>query len=171
MTSADELEFSKELRKAVPQIRFIDDNVWDSPQPSVAETIAACKTHFAFIWNPFVMQELPSVRRGDGRYEGPNAGPVIQYVRSLKSDGLLRSGSIAAGVDDADDNMLRFANLVWRVLRKVASPSLVTFDGAPAPEYWAGPDAMKWVAAEPGRRLRDRSTETYFFPQSTAKIG
>jgi hypothetical protein len=169
MTSADELAFSRELRNAVPQIRFIDDNVWDSPQPTLAESIAACKTHFAFIWNPSLIRQLPVVRRGDGRYEGPNSGPVIQYVRSLKVDGLLRSGRIAAGFDDVDESMLDFANVVWQVLGKVANPRLVTLDGEPVPEYWAGSDAIYWLAADASRRMRDRSTETYYLPRSTPK--
>jgi hypothetical protein len=117
MTSADELEFSRELRNSVPQIRFIDDNVWDSPEPRLRESIAACKTHFAFIWNPSVIQQLPIVRRAGSGYEGPNSGPVI-------------------GVDDADEPMLEFAKLAWHVLGKVASPSLVTLGGGePAGEY------------------------------------
>jgi|ERR1700694_21015 len=142
---------------------------WDSPQPVIVESIDACNTHFALIWNPSVILELPTVRRSDGRYEGPNSGPVIQYVRTLKADGLLRSGRIAAGVSDADDHMLKFANLVWQVLGKVAGPGLITLEGEPAAEYWAGSDAMKWLAANPRRRLRDRSTETYYLPRQLQK--
>jgi hypothetical protein len=164
-TKGDELAFSKELKDAEPRVRFIDDNVWNSAKPQIAESIAACRSHFAFIWNPVLVEELPVVRRRDGLYEGPNSGPVIQYVRSLEEEGMLRSGRLASGVDEANKRMLGFVELVWCVLAKVARPGVATLDGETADEYWVGTDCLRWLRADPTRKLRDRSTSNYYLPK------
>jgi hypothetical protein len=63
--------------------------------------------------------------------------------------------------------MRDFVNLVWRVLGKVASPTVMKVDGEPADEYWIGSDAIRWLAADRTRRLRDRSTQNYYRPRPT----
>src|SRR5437870_1184727 len=71
MTESDQDEFSASLLQRSPRIRFIDDNIWPQPLPKVARSVSECQSRYVFIWDPIVVAELPTIRRPDGSYQGP----------------------------------------------------------------------------------------------------
>jgi hypothetical protein len=164
---ADEAALSRELVAAFPHLAFVDDNIWESPDPPVRVSISQCRANFVFLWNRAVVPVLPSRSRADGRVDGPTVGPVVQFVRSRVTGDLLLSGSLAAS--SSDPEMLGFVADLWRVLGRWGVKKVRSIDprsGATilpsVPGYLLGPDAEASWSAAGGRRLRDRSTENYF---------
>ena len=120
---------------------------------------------------------LPTIRRKDGRLEGPVAGVVVQLARSQVQGNVLRSGSIAAGtggMDEALESAIRiFVADVWKVVTKATPAKLDAIDPgsgdvlhAGVREYRAGHHAVAWLVQEKGRQFKDRSTASFFRPAS-----
>jgi hypothetical protein len=97
-TEVDEEEVSETLLQAFPCLKFVDGQRWRTADPPVVSGIHKCMSGHAYLWPsdlvpelPFM--ELPTARRyGEIRFQGPVAGPVIQFSRCRKSDGLLEFG-------------------------------------------------------------------------------
>lgn len=169
MLPADEADFSKLLLKARPSLKFIDDNVWDSPDPALVDSIDQCKSNFCFLWDSDIAK-LPIGQRKDGRFEGPIAGVVVQFVRSLFSENTLRSGRVAVSFSDNSSQMGDFARDVWKALRQVTGkrPSVVDAHTGEilrsgVTEYVIGLHAEKW-GSDSFNRLKDRSAQIFFSP-------
>jgi hypothetical protein len=156
MTEDDEKAFSHALIAVDPSIRFIDGQRWPSSQPPLVASINAAKAPEVFIWSPVVAPVLPWSMRPDGLVQGPTSGPVIQFDRSVWRDAELRSGRIAAGYDDEDDEIVRFVRTVWQVMKQVTSGDLETLLGHRHP-YRIGQSAKLWHLSASDHRLRDRS--------------
>jgi hypothetical protein len=170
----DERDVSLSLKALRPTLSFLDDNVWDSTAPVLAESIDACRSHLVYLWDQSVMSTLPTIRRGDGRLEGPVGGIVVQCVRSQVQGEVLLSGRIAAGTDGVDQTrelaMRAVIADVWKVVKAATPGSLDAFDPdsgrvlhRAVREYRAGRHAVAWLA-QGGRLLKDRSTQSFYRP-------
>jgi len=93
----DEQEISLAIQAIRPHVRFLDDNVWDGALPMLAPSIDACRSRFIYLWDQRLVSPLPTMKRKDGRLEGPISGPVVQLVRSQLQGNVLLSGRLAAG--------------------------------------------------------------------------
>ena len=171
----DEREISLALRALRPQTAFIDDNVWDGTTPALAQSIDTCRSRLTYLWDQTLVSPLPTMRRKDGRLEGPVAGVVVQFVRSQTQGSFLLSGRVAAGTggmeQELESGMRGFIADVWRVVTDATPGSLDAVDldsgrvlHAAVREYRAGRHAVAWLAQEQGRVFKDRSTDSFYRP-------
>jgi hypothetical protein len=147
----DESLIEDALRKLHPRLCFIDQRAWESVDtPPVRASIQDCGS-VAAIWNPAVAPELRGHARANGVIDGPQVGPVIQWLRNRTGDGRLEAGSWAASVDpEQNPAMEAFAKDAWKVLRKLTSNKLVgggwvsraVAVGPPVRAFRAGPAAL-----------------------------
>ena len=162
LTPQDEDALLTAVRSAVRAVELVDGQRWTTADPPVKTSVSSCQSSDVYLWNRSIVPQLPYVRRPGGGFQGPTSGVVIQWLRCRTSDSTLLSGRLAIGT--SDPQVMRFADLVWKVLRGFAKTDLVTLAGDPAPEFRVGPDARQWLGSSPANRLRERSTETYFVP-------
>src|SRR5260370_12214558 len=141
MKEYDEDEFSASLLQRSPRIRFVDDNIWPQPLPKFARRISECQSRYVFIWDPIVVAELPTIRRPEGSYQGPQSGVVIEFSRSSINGDEMLSGRIAVGFDEHNTHMNDFVSTVWEVFIRSTQANLNTVDGEPVPGYRIGRDA------------------------------
>lgn len=179
---ADEEEVSKAIKAIRSNVVFVDDNVWNNPQPVTTNSIGACSSNFVYLWDPGVCYPYPTISRKDGRFEGPTSGVVIQFSRTRKEEQYLLSGSLAAGIgtgnSQVDKNMETFVSDVWKVFTKTihgAVSAVHPISGEiireKVTEYKAGRHAIKWAQEEKHRFFKDRSTENYFRPRLSVESG
>lgn len=148
---SDEMLIEDALRKAHPRVCFIDQSAWEAVEvPPVRLSILDCSDN-ATIWNPEVAPEVRGFKRPNGRVDGPQVGPVIQWLRSRLRDGRLQAGSWAASVDpERDPQMEAFAKNAWRILQRLTSNRLVSGGsfaravviGPPVRAFRVGPAAL-----------------------------
>jgi hypothetical protein len=160
MLLADEGAFSEAILQEDPSATFVDGQRWTAPAPPVKSSIAECTDRWVYIWSKAVAASLPFIERADGGYDGPTAGPVIQFERSIMSGNELRSGRLAATIERGSP-MAEFVRTCWRSLTHVTSDRIVTMAGERLP-YRVGIHAMAWHLENPSNRLRDRSVEVFF---------
>ena len=171
----DEGEFSWALRKVRKGIAFVDGSVWAGPEPERAQSIQECRSRLVYLWDRDLISPLPTVRRSDGRLEGPISGVVVQFERSQLRGELLLSGSAAAGTGGMDDalelEVRDFIGDVWKVLKEVAparldavNPETGTVINPAVPNFRAGRHALAWIEEQTGRYFKDRNTPNYFRP-------
>jgi hypothetical protein len=106
-TTDDEEEVSEALLKTFPCLKFVDGQRWQTAEPPLVTGIHKCKSGIAYLWPsdlvpqlPFI--ELPKARQyGKIRFQGPTAGPVIQFCRCLKKPGVIEFGQADASTNDA----------------------------------------------------------------------
>jgi hypothetical protein len=177
LVSDDEREISVALRAIRPSVRFVDDNVWDEATPTLAPSIDACRSRLVYLWDQSIVPELPAMKRKDGRFEGPVAGVVVQYIRAQLQGDVLLSGRVAAGIGGMDDAlesaMSRFVADVWKVVTEATPGRLDAIEPGSGRvlhsgvrEYRAGRHAVMWLAQESERLLKDRSTASFYRPAS-----
>ena len=173
MTPEDERAFSIELKRQFGDIVVLDDNVWPTPYPIMANSIDQCKSGYAHLWNRSLFPGLPVGPRPDGRFQGPTVGPVLQFARCILEDNVLRSGRVALGLDrrDITPEVEKYIKEVWRMVKGPATSQLICIDpqtgeviNSQVRSYWAWPDAVRWCVAERGRFLRDRATQNFCVP-------
>lgn len=175
MTNEDERFFSEVLKQNFPALRFLDCNIWGQPEPLERARIDLCTSNYdlVYLWNSSLFPQLPVSRRPDGRYQGPASGPVVQFVRSIQEESVLRSGRVAVGFnkEDLTDEVTQFVNELWKILKRFGISRLICVRPATGelinPKvtgYLAWPNAVKWVQAQKGRFLRDRSTQNFYLP-------
>jgi hypothetical protein len=148
---SDEALIEDALRETYPQVCFIDQNAWENVEvPPVRRSIRDCGWNAA-IWNPGVAPVVRGTERPNGVVDGPQVGPVIQWLRNRRRDERLEAGSWAASVDSGrDPEMEDFAKGAWRILQKHTSNRLVsggsfsraTAIGPPVRSFRVGPAAM-----------------------------
>jgi hypothetical protein len=124
----DEKQFEADARKLVPTICFVDGSVWQTTKPNVKHSLAKCESDIVFLWDPKACPDLPFLRLGDGRAEGPTSGVVIQYIRSQYDGKILTSGDMGIGYKKNDVAMAQFVKIVWKVAKSLNSATLCSFD-------------------------------------------
>ena len=128
-TSKDEEVFSTQVRELFPATMFIDDMVWDTNVPPAKSSITECQSKFVYIWNAEIYPNLPCEQRKDGKFQGPQSGMVIQFIRSRFEDkATLLSGSISIGITidrPQVEQMVNYVKQVWKILKKVTPKKLV----------------------------------------------
>jgi hypothetical protein len=152
MDAADDAAFVAALRERVSDLCLICGDRWPTPDPPVTRTIDDCADHFVYLWSPTVARDLPATERA-GRYDGPKSGLVVQFQRSIVSEGVLRAGSLAVGWDPANKPMAKFVDAAWAALRKATSANLEVADGTPVRTHRIGFSAAAWSRL-PGNTLR-----------------
>jgi len=122
----DELELAGAIQALFPAVRFVDNRRWeavDSP-PSHSSILECSRT--AAIWNPDIFPKLPTSVRENGVIDGPQAGPVVQWLRSfIDHNGNLQAGRWAASNDaETEGEMVAFAQSIWKLLMKQTTNKL-----------------------------------------------
>lgn len=156
----DEERIWSELVRLIPDVRVIDGSRWPDETPPLAPGPSQCANMIVYLWSPSIIADLPSRKRGDA-YDGPTAGYVVEWSRSIESDDELRSGRIAAGYAEADEAMADFSSTVRSIFLRMTFDNLQTLEGLPV-EYRIGEKTLEALAG--GIRLRDRSVPAYFRP-------
>lgn len=173
LVPGDEFEISATLKKVRPSIVFVNDNVWDGPQPATAESIVDCSSRLVYLWDSSICQTLPVFQRKDGRLEGPVSGVVVQFVRSQMQARLLLSGRLAAGTSGLDAGvekaMQSFVTDIWKVVKNTTLDILRAVDPGTGEvvrervsEYRVGHHAIDWASKDESRLFKDFSTANYF---------
>jgi hypothetical protein len=160
MDASDESAFIEALRSRIDDVRLICGGRWPSRVPPLVESFAECPDHFVYLWSPAVAPSLPSVARGQ-TYDGPQAGVVVQFQRSVLSATVLRAGRLAAGWTRTDEAMAAFVEAVWNALRDVTHGGLEVADGTPARTHRIGRSAARW-SLEPEHVLTDYSVPVVY---------
>jgi hypothetical protein len=96
------LTFSTALLARLPNIAFIDDDVWPSECPPTCSAIQLCESNFVFLWSRDAVPEIRGQRREDGMFKGPGPEWVVQFIRSIMRDGYLCSWRLAWESDEDD---------------------------------------------------------------------
>ncbi|MGW0433767.1 hypothetical protein ACWDV4_14665 [Micromonospora sp. NPDC003197] len=116
LTQEDEVNLTDEIRKQLPEVRLVDEWRWVDPTwPPVRESPADCGGAIG-IWNTVIAPELTGVVRANGKVDGPNVGPVVQWLRCRLVDGRLNAGRWAAAYDSADKENAAYVRKLWRML-------------------------------------------------------
>ena len=144
LTQEDESTLSKILKGEFVGIKFLNDNVWPQ-RPDTRDGIEMCDSGRVYIFDG-ELDEIPTFVRKSGELEGPAAGCVIQILRSSLADGTLRSGRIAAGIDDQDHQMREFVQKVWKCLKEIGEIGVRRPDGDIDKHYLVGRSAKQAVA-------------------------
>ena len=90
-TTDDEEEVSEALLRAFPCLKFVDGQRWQTAEPPLVTGIHKCKSGLAYLWPSDLVSELPFLelpaarRYGKIRYQGPTAGPVIQFAGASRN--------------------------------------------------------------------------------------
>jgi hypothetical protein len=130
----DEKEVSEALLQAFPGLKFVDDQHWPTACPPLAAGIHECNSGLAYLWPsdlvpelPFL--ELPAARRyANIRFQGPSAGPVIQFCRCRKKNGFLELGQADASIKDATSPLGTWHAKVIAFLKKRYRCGLDSYD-------------------------------------------
>lgn len=123
----DETEVVEALRVRFPTIQLVDNRAWQSvDEVPVRASIAECGSMVA-LWNPDIVPHLPVAVRANGVIDGPQAGSVIQWLRSVRRGGsVLDAGRWAATVGAiTGPDMAGFVRACWRVLMSLTTNKLV----------------------------------------------
>lgn len=160
LVNKDESELSAQLVNHFPNLLFLNDNVWRE-LPDCRAGIQDCDSSRAYLYNGRV-ETLP-VLRAPGRTTGPIAGCVIQILRSIRKGDLLLSGRIAIGIDDDDEQMLRFAKVVWKCVTRIGRIGVIRPDGIVDKHYLVGNHARNEVL-DGTIGIADRSVGIHYRP-------
>jgi hypothetical protein len=120
----DEKEVSEALLQAFPGLKFVDDQRWPTAVPPLVAGIHECKSGLAYLWPSDLVPELPYLelpaagRYANIRFQGPAAGPVIQFCRCLKQNGFLAFGQASATIQDATSPLGKWHAKVIAFLKK-----------------------------------------------------
>lgn len=120
----DEKEASEALLRAFPSLKFVDGQRWQTEVPPLVSGIDKCKSGIAYLWpsdlvSELPFRELPKERQyGEFRFQGPTAGPVIQFCRCLKKPGVIEFGQADASTSDANSPVWKYHAKVIAFLKK-----------------------------------------------------
>lgn len=122
----DEVDLAAAIRAQFPRVLFVDNRRWSRLDvPPAYDSIADCG-RIAAIWNRAISPTLPAVVRDNGVIDGPQTGPVVQWLRSyVDEDAILQAGRWAASNDPASDGpMIEFVKEIWKILTKKTTNKL-----------------------------------------------
>jgi hypothetical protein len=136
LTVEDELEVERALLDAYPSVVFVDQLAWVDPNsPPARSSIAECSDDVT-IWNTAIHPTIAGSRRDNGVVDGPEVGPVIQWLRCwLDSSGVLQAGRWAASFNTDNTDMTRFVAEIWRIVLKKTTNKLVRAGAIDGPVY------------------------------------
>lgn len=174
----DEVALQAAIVAANPDTRIIDATApWPAMttnRPPVRDSVLDVE-RTALLWVPQIQPRLPQPRFTGYAARAPQAGRVVVWRRSLRSeDGVLAPGLFSAVVwDGMDPRMVAFMSLVWRALVRATSDHLVRWiDGTGQEQrmssYHVGHHAL--VAARKGEIcLNDTNEKWRLYPPSQDK--
>ncbi len=178
MHPADEREF-EQLLVSDESIRFIAGPRWKAETPETSRSLADIDTSYCIIWSTSDVallnaEYIPSCNDWYCRSEYA----TVQFLRSEMDDSIITEGRIAVSTISRRDFPAasvkrleqRYGGL-RRYFRKNYSNSILqwrnpTVPYAPAgsnrsanpskpdPQVWVGPHAVRWLRADPGRRVK-----------------
>ena len=158
LTPQDEAELSRRLGMAVPNLLFIDDD--RSGEPKVLPSIADASGIQVWLFEPTT----------GARLSWKSIAPMVQFYRSrvrrAHGPNELGVGRLSAVFPDDDEHTRALVNTVARVLRKMATNVLTTFNptsgtrGKPIRNIWVGPGAQEWQRE--GRLLASNAANLYY---------
>ncbi len=173
MNEQDEREFTNLLITTLPNIAFLDDNVWPTAEPILRSSLSECTSPYgtAYIWNRDLFPTIPIGPRPGGGFQGPARHSVIQFIRSRLNGTVLRSGGVDLGfADPVPADVKKYFNSVWRILKKNATNELICVDpetraiiNPKGTDQWAWPGAIKWCLSDESHLFRDNGNN-YFRP-------
>jgi hypothetical protein len=120
----DEEEVSEALLRTFPALKFVDGQRWQTAEPPLVTGIHKCKSGLAYLWPSDLVSELPFLelpearRYGKIRFQGPSAGPVIQFCRCLKKPGVIEFGQADASMKDVNSPVWKSHAKVMAFLKK-----------------------------------------------------
>lgn len=121
----DEAQVSAALASEFPEFRFIDDQLWETSEPPIANGIHLCRSTLVYLWPSDLVKELPTLQLPPERaaatgknFEGPTSGPVIQLCRCKLKDNALEMGDVSAFVQDKDTPLGKWMVAVFAFLKK-----------------------------------------------------
>jgi hypothetical protein len=155
----DERRLSDILKSEIPNVRFLNGNVWVE-KPDVKDGIEYCESGIVYLYAGD-LDALPTMRRKDGRLEGPAAGCVVQILRPLIQDGVLLSGRVAAGFKDDDSAMSDFVSKVWNCVMKIGRLGVLRPDGRKDRNYLVG-EHVKKMKSSNELRIADRAIGMFY---------
>lgn len=158
----DESQFSRELKACIPNILFLNDNVWNN-RPDCRGGIEQCDSGRAYLYGGD-LSELPTIRRNVGDIQGPASGCVIQFIRSKVVDEELVSGEIGVGFNASDTHMKEFVSQVWKCLLRCTTTGVARADGTIDNHFCIGPAAKRQACADE-IQLVDGGRIIRFFPK------
>lgn len=177
MTVLDELILSEQLKESFPAISFIDDNIWPTTTPILKDSISDCVTQYCFLWDKQIVPKLPVIQLKNGQFQGPTVGPVIQLIRSRKSDHCLIAGRMAQGIEKKYPNFQLLANFcreLWKILRRSGSSDIVAVDPRSrhilpvniASNYLVFQNAIEWCKQDSSNFLKHANSDAFYLPAS-----
>ena len=168
LDGSDEARLSAVLLNNFPALRFVDDNVWPSPEPPIRKTIEECTARYAFIWNSELFPEYKSFisEVTPGKYQAPQTRYVMQFWRCQVSDAEIHAGQVSASFEPSDVTAKRYTDAVFRLIKKLNSCALMGIDSMTSltvvpriPGYVVGAGAA--TRARQGSRLLPIGTSPY----------
>lgn len=163
----DEQAFEHDLKRAVPGIRFVDDQHWETRVPPFKESLSLCVS-LVYLWDSAARASLPSVSRPSGGFLRPTSGIVIQYLRCRRKPGELHSGEFTTIVKKEDEAMVEFVKRTFKILKAIGHKSLTSFDSQTGEQrtkgntdYIVGPGAA--ALSKAGTRLHYVGVTHYFY--------
>ena len=159
----DEIHWTALLKASIPDIRFLNDNVW-TRAPDERNGIEDCPSGRVYLLDRDPAS-LPTIRRETGELEGPIAGCVVQVLRPRVLDDLVLSGRVAAGYHDGDESMKALVAKIWPTLTKLGTIGVLRPNGEIDKQYLVGTQlAIKVRAGE--AKMADRATKmSYELPR------
>jgi len=137
----DEIQFTAMLVRAVPGMVFLNDNVWPSI-PDQRNGIEDCSSGRVYLFEG-PLDILPTKKRKAGDLEGPTSGCVVQVLRPRVKEGVIFSGRVATGFDDADGRMKSFVSKIWKCLEQVGIRGVLTPGGEVNRNYLIGKNLVE----------------------------
>jgi hypothetical protein len=123
MTLVDEKIFSEAIKRVYPHIKFVDDSRWSTPDPVVRGSIDECASNYVFLWPSDVIEKLPTMSHGD-KFDGPQSGIVMQFMRCRQKDGCLLSGQIGVGYSEKTEWMDGWSKQIIKILNSMNASKL-----------------------------------------------
>ncbi|MET9630156.1 hypothetical protein ABZX92_22075 [Lentzea sp. NPDC006480] len=125
----DEAALQAAIFEACPGVRIIDAHgEWrgqTTSKPPVRDSVLDVSQR-ALLWDPAIHPRLPQPRFSGLAVRSPQAGKVVQWRRSLCTDGVLASGMFLAVVwPDMDPRMIALTSSIWRAVLRHTSNYLV----------------------------------------------
>ncbi|BDR57691.1 hypothetical protein [Xylocopilactobacillus apicola] len=175
LTKTDENTFSRLLKEQFPQIKFIENFVWHTPNPPVYDSMAECwnnkfsdiiiiDTHILSIEEYKNTCIIPHLS-GQG-YLGSQVGDgVIQFLRSRVGEygdnNCLGNGSLGASYNlEYEPETDKLVKAVWKLVRKNAlkvyfvDTATGKVSEKPESRFYAFPDAAAKFNGTNGRYLQ-----------------
>lgn len=187
MTLTDEDNFSRLLRKELPEVGFIDIFNWSAADPVFRDSLANCNgfskslelpiskqaSYAAILHTGIVSIEeykevLVSPHPTGIGYEGVIIGSgLIQFIGAAEADfaeNCLQNGRLAASYDsDFDKKTAEFVKVVWKVFKKNAvrlywvNQETGELNEKPESRFFAWPDAAEKYDGSHGNYLANHA--------------